>query len=240
MSNGAESGRSDYELFNSLLFNEGDTSKIIVDPLDRAKKIKSKDLKYPIGMDKIPKNFDPRSPLGVPPEDVDKWFYKNYDGELIPVCAWVLDQADCGSCWGFAAAHTFTDSARFLINKLYKDRACVSSPIFNVVFTCTGDSILVNGKPKHLFATQVRNGFSPYYTIAFSPKQSVNSEGEAILETTCQDAVDKWHESFISNVKPIDIQTAFGSKFNVCQGCRGNSLEFPLMLFAIHLILGFG
>lgn len=222
---------TDFELFDSVLFNAGDTSKIVINPEDRLKKIKSSDLKYPIPFDKIPKNFDPRTPSGVPPEDVDKWFYKNYDGELIPVSGFILDQATCGSCWGFASTAVFTDSARFLINKLYKDIACVSSPLFNVVFTCTGDTSLANGKPKHLFATQVRNGFSPYYTIGFSPKQTTNDDGELVLETVCQDAVDRWHESFITNVKPIDIHTAFGKKFNICQGCRGNSLEFPLMLF---------
>jgi len=218
----------DSELFNTYLFNYAEVKDIAIPAEDRANRIEGKNLKYPIPLDKVPATFDPRTVDTIPKEDVKSWFYKNWDGANMEVISRPLDQAGCGSCWGFAAALMATEVTRLNVQRIYGDSACVKCPIFNLVFTCTGDATLKNGVPQ-LYATQIRNGLSPYYAIAFSPK-TIDEAGKPILETACQDAVDKWKETLKKDVRPISLEDEFGNKFPICRGCKGNSLEYPLML----------
>jgi Ca2+/Na+ antiporter len=182
------------DLFNSILFNS--VSPNFLQGIEGAdeKFIDARDIRYAVLPPDLPREFDPRFPDKVPPEQVENWFYKNFDGQLVPVITIkVFNQARCGSCWAFAAASVFTDAARLNINRIYKDKACVSSPLFSIVFACNGETGLPrtekrireskNKVPTKINSTKyddddelelkaftTRNSFSPYYTVAFSPK----------------------------------------------------------------------
>lgn len=228
-----EFGENYSELFNSILFNSIESSDFIEHLATTTPFVPSNKIRYRImpGDSGFPLKFDPRTTDGVPPKDVDEWFYKNYDGTYIPVIIDdILDQAGCGSCWAFAATSTFTDAIRLNINRIYKERACVSSPMFNIAFTCTGESRRVEGKIK-LYAEQVRNTISPYYVVAFSPKYETVG-GKPSASNACEEALAKWREAFAEQfTKPPDVWEAFGDQYPNCTGCRGNWISFPMILF---------
>ncbi len=252
------------ELFNSILMTSLSSSALIpstdsegyIDPIR---------IRYPRGStdtskmqgDKLPAIFDPRTPQTVPKEDVDDWFYPNYNGDPIPVIQYQsVDQSGCGSCWAFASSGVFTDCTRLNFRRIYKDRSCNLNPMFQVTYTCSGDAGFGKGDDPDikLYGQEIRNVFSPYYVVTFSPKPGIDdmpvildtklnrdepsAEGKVpdkpkiIPNRTCQKALDRLNQA--GNLQPFNAQKELGADYAMCSGCRGNLISYPFMMFVQH------
>jgi hypothetical protein len=233
------------ELFNSIVsIPEGVYDLIKAQP----NYVPSAQTRYKVGPKNLPSIFNPRTPDGIPKEDVKEWFYKDSTGQLLPViCGFgCLDQAGCGSCWAFAAIICFTDAIRLNVNRIYGEKSCHICPMYHITYACTGEAGIASstqssGKGKgKLYAVETRNGISTYYTVAFSPKAKLESvpAGAAgtgaekyVIDDTCEQTLIKWTESFKGGSMPVDIKETLGENYNECTGCRGNYIPCPLMLF---------
>jgi hypothetical protein len=242
------------ELFNSILVTSISPAALIAST-DSAGYTDPVRIRYPRGSsdtksdksfqgDLLPLLFDPRTPETVPKEVVSEWFYKNYDGTMIPVVTIVsVDQSGCGSCWGFASSSTFTDAVRLVINRLYPGDACNRCPMFQTAFVCSGNASFGDegDDVPQLYGQQLRNGISPYYTIAFSPKPGVgdktavlnnadSNDLKIVPNRSCQKALLKWQS--MDWKKPFNAQEELGTDYLSCVGCRGNLISYPMMMFA--------
>jgi hypothetical protein len=208
------------ELFNSIL-PDSISDSVYLKIKTQKNNVPSSKIKYKAMPKNLPAIFDPRTPDGVPMEDRKTWFYKDFTGALIPIINFALiDQAGCGSGWAFAAAGIFTDAIRLNISRIYGDKACQSSQFFRAAFICTGNSSIEdNGviAKRDLLAIDIRDTISPYYTVAFSPRCSIDNN-------PCNETLGDWKNSFIKDIKPTDIKPE-------CIGCQGNIVPCSLMLF---------
>lgn len=221
-------------LFNTQLF-ENISEELVQGIQGQRRHIDAANLRYKIMPNKLPAKFDPRSPINFPPEYLNQWFYKTYKGEWSAITSLPLDQAGCGSCWAFSTASQFGEVIRFNLMKLFGDKACINSPFFIPTFVCTGDSeitpkakgAVVNPGDVKLYAAEIRDRISEYFTVAFSPKLG-NLLGRPGLDKKCNDALNEWKSSIATKGR---VPKVLSEQYNNCLGCQGNLIVCPLMLF---------
>lgn len=201
---------------------------------DQKQHIDATNVRYLVPFSKMPKMFDTRYIDKVPPDDVGKWFFKNYKGDWTTILAIPLDQAGCGSCWAFSTSTQYSDVVRFNLLQRYSDKACVSSIFFHPMFVCTGDSEItkadkgvVNPGKVTVYAQEAKMQISTYFTVAFSPKIG-QVGGKTVIDKKCNDALKEWRETITTRGRTAKL---LAKDYASCMGCGGNLIICPLMLF---------
>jgi hypothetical protein len=219
-------------LFNTIL-SDALSEELLQGIAGQRRHIDAGNLRYAVLPDKLPVNFDPRTPIGFPEDQIKFWFYKTYKGAWSAISSLPLDQAGCGSCWAFSTSTQFSDVIRFNLLKRYPD-ACLWSPFFLPAWVCTGEAdivpkaqgAVVNPGDVKIYPQEIRNQISAYFTVAFSPK--ISTVGRGGLDTRCNDALNEWKSSIATKGR---VPKLLSQDYNSCLGCQGNLIVCPLMLY---------
>jgi hypothetical protein len=201
------------------------------------------DLTYPVGLDKLPANFDPYDAdvmQANDPQDIPRWFTRADNGQMSSVISIPSDQAGCGSCWAFAGATMYTCRIRAAMLRKYGQKACTMTTFFRPIDYCTGETGIepseggvVNVAPTAIVGYQTRNRISAYYTATFSPKLrddcSVDSPYATCIQHECRDALLSPGAS--STKVTTDLHMRLGSLYPLCLGCDGNHIAMPMILY---------
>ena len=195
---------------------------------------------YAVSAKELPSQFDTRFPDQIPESQQKYWFYHDSKGNLVRALSYIMDQGGCGSCWAFAAAGMFTDNIRINLLKRYGDDACFKSEFFEPITACTGEANVstpsggvVNETTTKLYAIQIRDRISEYWTVAFSPKMREVCPAigfETCTYDVCSHALTLWKKSAAGGTLD-QVHEVLGDKFQTCMGCEGNHIAMPLIMY---------